>query len=179
MVGQGSLQLFERVVACQDSTRPDIAVTGGLDVMFHVPDKKGFVGAKMVIGQDRMDGFPLIDDSCVGFVKIVVDPKAFGLMEKILSSDTAQKKSWKLVVVTVLKNFFGSRQKGNRVVVLAEDLAEYLFEAFQGNSRQVFFVKALIGEVELFTKGFPVKKGLSVKSEYVVCGCNDRREVVD
>jgi hypothetical protein len=98
--------------------------------MFHVPDKKGFVGSKMVIGQDRMDGFPLVDDSGVRLVEIVVDPKAFGLMEEIFMSDTAQKKSWKLVVVTVLKNLFGSRQEGNRVVVLAENLAEYLFEPF-------------------------------------------------
>jgi hypothetical protein len=43
------------------------------------------------------------------------------------------------------------------VVVLAEDLAEYLFEPFQGNTREVFFVKALIGKVELFPKGFPIK----------------------
>jgi hypothetical protein len=126
-----------------------------------------------------MDGFPLVDDSGVGFVEVVVDSKAFSLMEKILSSDTAQKKSWKLVVVTVLKNIFGSRQEGNRVVVLAEDLAEYLFEPFKGNTREVFFVKALIGKVELFPKGFPIKQGLSVQSEDVIGGCKDRREVVD
>ena len=126
-----------------------------------------------------MDGFPLVDDSGVRLVEIVVDPKAFGLIEKILSSDTAQKKSWKLVVVTVLKNLFGSRQEGNRVVVLAEDLAEYLFEPFQGNTREVFFVKALIGEVELFTEGFPVKERLSVESEDVIGGGEYGCEVVD
>jgi hypothetical protein len=125
-----------------------------------------------------MDGLPLVHDSGVGFVEIVVDPKAFGLMEKILSSDTAQKKSWKLVVVTVLKNLFGSRQEGNRVVVLAEDLAEYLFEPFKGNTREVFFVKALIGEVELFTEGFPVKERLAVESEDVVGGSQNRGEVI-
>jgi hypothetical protein len=65
------------------------------------------------------------------------------------------------------------------VVVLAEDLAEYLFEPFQGNTREVFFVKALIGKVELFTKGFPIKQGLSVQSEDVIGGCKDRREVID
>jgi hypothetical protein len=48
------------------------------------------------------------------------------------------------------------------VVVLAKDFAEYLFEAFQRNSRQVFLVKALIGEVELFTKSFPVKERFTV-----------------
>jgi hypothetical protein len=64
------------------------------------------------------------------------------------------------------------------VVVLAEDLAEYLFEPFQGNTREVFFVKALIGKVELFPKGFPIKQGLSVESEDVVGGGKDGREVV-
>jgi hypothetical protein len=43
----------------------------------------------MMIGQDRMDGFPLVDDSGVRLVEIVVDPKAFGLMEEIFMSDTA------------------------------------------------------------------------------------------
>ena len=42
----------------------------------------------MMIGQDRMDGFPLVDDSGVRLVEIVVDPKAFGLMEKVLLSNT-------------------------------------------------------------------------------------------
>ena len=64
------------------------------------------------------------------------------------------------------------------MVVLAEDLAEYLFEPFQGNTREVFFVKALIGKVELFPKGFPIKQGLSVQSEDVIGGCKDRREVI-
>ena len=65
------------------------------------------------------------------------------------------------------------------MVVLAKDFAEYLFEAFQGNSRQVFLVKALIREVELFPKGFSIKQGLSVQSEDVIGGCKDRREVID
>ena len=65
------------------------------------------------------------------------------------------------------------------MVVLAKDFAEYLFEAFQGNSRQVFLVKALIGEVKLFTKRFPVKEGLSVESEDVVGGGQDGCEVVN
>ena len=64
------------------------------------------------------------------------------------------------------------------MVVLAKDLAEYLFEPFQGNSGKVFFVKALIREVELFTKRFTVKKRLSVESEDMVCGGKDGREVV-
>jgi hypothetical protein len=64
------------------------------------------------------------------------------------------------------------------VVVLAKYFAEYLFEAFQGNSRQVFLVKALRGQVELFAKGFPVKEGLSVESEDVVGGSQDRGEVI-
>jgi len=64
------------------------------------------------------------------------------------------------------------------VVVLAEDLAEYLFEPFQGNSRQVFLVKALIGQVELFTKRFAVKEGLSVESEDVVGVSQDRGKVI-
>ncbi len=64
------------------------------------------------------------------------------------------------------------------MVVLAEDLAEYLFEPFQGKTRKVFFVKALIGQVKLFTKRFAVKEGLSVQSEDVIGGCKDRREVV-
>jgi hypothetical protein len=65
------------------------------------------------------------------------------------------------------------------VVVLPEDLAEYLFEPFQGNTREVFFVKALIGKVELFPKSFPVKERFSVESEDVIGGCKDRGEVVD
>ena len=65
------------------------------------------------------------------------------------------------------------------MVVLTKDFAEYLFEPFQGNSGQVFFVKALIGEVELFTKSFPVKEGLPVESEDVIGGCQDGCEVVD
>ena len=65
------------------------------------------------------------------------------------------------------------------MVVLAKDFAEYLFEPFQGNSGQVFFVKAFIGEVELFTKSFPVKEGLPMESEDVIGGCQDGCEVVD
>ena len=64
------------------------------------------------------------------------------------------------------------------MVVFAEDFAEYLFEPFQGNSGQMFFVKALIGEVELFTKRFAVKEGLSVESEDVVGRSQDRGEVI-
>ena len=64
------------------------------------------------------------------------------------------------------------------MVVFAEDFAEYLFEAFQGNAWQMFFVKALIGEVELFTKRFAIKEGLSVESEDVVGGSQDRGEVI-
>ena len=80
--------------------------------------------------------------------------------------------------MTVLKNLFGSGKEGNRVVVLAKDFAEYLFEAFQGNAGQMFFVKALIREVELFTKRFAVKEGLSVESEDVVGRIQDRGEVI-
>ena len=43
----------------------------------------------------------------------------------------------------------------------------------------MLFVKALIGEVELFPKGFPVKEWLSVESEDVIGGCQDGCEVVD
>jgi hypothetical protein len=43
----------------------------------------------------------------------------------------------------------------------------------------VFFVKALIGEVELFPKGFPIKQGLSVESEDVIGGGQYGCEVVD
>ena len=56
------------------------------------------------------------------------------------------------------------------MVVLAKDFTEYLFEAFQRNSRQVFLVKALIGEVELFAKSFPVKERLTMESEDVIGG---------
>ena len=65
------------------------------------------------------------------------------------------------------------------MVMLTKDFAEYLFEPFQGNSGQVFFVKAFIGEVELFTKSFPVKEGLPMESEDVIGGCQDGCEVVD
>ena len=64
------------------------------------------------------------------------------------------------------------------MVVLAEDFAEYLFESFKGNTREVFFVKALIREVELFPKGFTVKKRLSVESEDVIGGGKNGREVI-
>jgi hypothetical protein len=63
-------------------------------------------------------------------------------------------------------------------MVFTKDFTEYLFEPFQGNSGQVFFVKALIGEVELFAKGFSVKERLSVESEDVVGGSQDRGEVI-
>ena len=43
----------------------------------------------------------------------------------------------------------------------------------------MFFVKALIGKVELFTKSFPVKEGLSVKSKDVIGGGQYGGEVVD
>ena len=89
MVGKGPLEFLERVVACQNGAGADIAVPGGLDVMFHVPDKQGFIGVQMVIGQNRVDGFPLVRNPGVGFVEVVVDPKAFGLVEKIVPRDTA------------------------------------------------------------------------------------------
>ena len=43
----------------------------------------------------------------------------------------------------------------------------------------MFFVKALIGEVELFTKGFPVEERLAVESKDVVGGGQYGCEVVD
>lgn len=43
----------------------------------------------------------------------------------------------------------------------------------------MFFVKALIGEVELFTEGFPVKEGLTVESEDVIGRGQYGCEVVD
>ena len=43
----------------------------------------------------------------------------------------------------------------------------------------MFFVKALIGEVELFTKGFPVEERLAVESEDVIGGSQYGCEVVD
>jgi len=43
----------------------------------------------------------------------------------------------------------------------------------------MFFVKALIGEVELFAKSFPVKERLTVESEYVIGGGQYGCEVVD
>ena len=64
------------------------------------------------------------------------------------------------------------------MVVLAKDFAEYLFEAFQGNAGQVFLVKALIGEVKLFTEGFAVKERLSVESKDVVGGSKNRGKVI-
>ena len=65
------------------------------------------------------------------------------------------------------------------MVVLAKDFAEYLFETIQGNSGQVFLVKALIGEVEPFTKSFPVKERLPVESEDVIGGGQYGGEIVD
>ena len=64
-------------------------------------------------------------------------------------------------------------------MVFTKDFTEYLFEPFQGNSGQVFFVKALIGEVELFAKGFSVKERLSVESEDVIGGGEYGCEIVD
>ena len=43
----------------------------------------------------------------------------------------------------------------------------------------MFFVKALIGKVELFTEGFSVKEGLPVESEDVIGGGQDGCEVVN
>ena len=43
----------------------------------------------------------------------------------------------------------------------------------------MFFVKALIGEVELFSKSLPVKGGLAVESEDVIGGGEYGCEVVD
>jgi hypothetical protein len=43
----------------------------------------------------------------------------------------------------------------------------------------MFFVKALIGKVELFTKGFSVKERLSVEPEDVIGGSQDGGEVID
>ena len=65
------------------------------------------------------------------------------------------------------------------MVVLTKDFAEYLFEPFQGNSGQVFFVKALIGEVELLSKSLPVEERLAVESENVIGGGEYGCEVVD
>ena len=65
------------------------------------------------------------------------------------------------------------------MVMFAKDFAEYLFKPFQGNSGQVFFVKALIGEVELFSKSLPVKERLAVESEDVIGGGEYGCEVVD
>lgn len=81
--------------------------------------------------------------------------------------------------MAILQNLFGSRKKGYRVMMLAKNFAEYLFEPLQGNSGQVFFVKSLVGEVELLAKGFAVKEGLAVESEDVVGGGENGGEVVD
>ena len=43
----------------------------------------------------------------------------------------------------------------------------------------MFFVKALIREVELFAKSFPVKERLTMESEDVIGGGQDGGEVVD
>jgi hypothetical protein len=42
----------------------------------------------------------------------------------------------------------------------------------------VFLVKPLVGQIELFPKCFPVKKGFPVKAEDVIGGGQDRSEVV-
>ena len=65
------------------------------------------------------------------------------------------------------------------MVVLPKDFAEYPFEAFKGNSGKMLFIKALIGEVELFTKGFPIKERLTVESEDVIGGGQYGCEIVD
>lgn len=89
MVGKGSLQFLQRVVACQNGARADIAVTSSFDVVLHVPHKKGLVGAQMVVGQYRMNRLPLIQNPCIRLVEVVVDPKTLGLMKKILMRDRA------------------------------------------------------------------------------------------
>ena len=61
----------------------------GFDVVLHVPHKKGLVGAQMVVGQNRMNRLPLIQDTCIRLVEVVVDPKTLGLMKKILMGDRA------------------------------------------------------------------------------------------
>ena len=55
--------------------------------MLHIPDKEGFVGTQVVIGQDRMDGLALIDDSGVEMVEVVFDPQTLGLMKEIFLDD--------------------------------------------------------------------------------------------
>lgn len=65
------------------------------------------------------------------------------------------------------------------MVVLTKDFSKDLFQSIQSDSGQVFLIKALVGKVELFPEGFPVKGRFSVKVKDVVGGDQDGCEVVD
>jgi len=57
--------------------------------MLHVAHKKGLIGAEMVVGQNRMNRLPLIQDTCIRLVEVVIDPETLGLMKEILMGDRA------------------------------------------------------------------------------------------
>jgi len=120
VVGQSALKFSKRIVARKNGAGADVAVVGGFDVMFHITDEKSFVGSEVVFFEDGVNGLAFIDDAGVSLAKEVFHLKALGLMGKIVGMDGAEEKGGELMGLAVLKNLFGAKEEGDRVVVLAK-----------------------------------------------------------
>ena len=81
--------------------------------------------------------------------------------------------------MAVLEDLLGSGKQGDGVVIFTKNFTKNLFQSIQGDPRQVLLVKAFVGKVKLFPKGFPVKEGFSMKSKDVVGGGEYGCEVID
>jgi hypothetical protein len=80
--------------------------------------------------------------------------------------------------VTVFEDFPGAGEQGDGVLQFPKDLPENLLQFLEGGMRDVFFVKALVGEVKLLPKGGAVERGFAVSGENTVGGLKNRGEVV-
>jgi hypothetical protein len=179
VVGQGFLEFGEGVVSGENGAGTDTAVPGGGDIVFHIADKKGLLGTKIVFLEDPVDGIALVGNPGVGLAKEVVYAKATGLVLEVGFMDGAEKKYGEIAGMAVFKDFAGSGKEGDGVMEFPEDFAKNLLQLLDRGVGNVLLIKSLVGEIELFPKSLAVKGWLAVGGEDAVGGFQDGGEVVD
>jgi hypothetical protein len=92
-----------------------------------------------------VDRLPFVENPCVGFLEVVIDPQSLGLMKKIVLGNSAEQKCWELILLAILQNRFGPWEKGYSVVILPKNLPKDFLETLQGNSWEVLLIKSLVG----------------------------------
>jgi hypothetical protein len=178
VVGQGFLELGEGVVAGEDGAGADATVAGGGDIVLHVADEEGLFRAEVVVFENAVDGVPLVGHTGIGLAKEVVHAQAAGLVLEVGLVDGAEEKDGKVAGVAVFKDLSRPGEKGDGVVKFAKDLPKDFLQFLEGGVGNVFFVEALIREIEFFPEGLAVKRGFPVGSEDPVGGFQDGGKVV-